>query len=337
MPLEDLRLLMVLAIAMAVGVLVYAVSPVLPRLCRRMGMVSQVTERSSHSIPTPHGGGIILPLVVSPVGLALTWLWPLPFKGYLSVLMLGGLFVAYVSWLDDRHELSPRVRLACHLMAVAITLFLLPQLFDFMPLWLEKFILIFGWAWFVNLYNFMDGADGHATSNAIALGLGLAVIVPVFAPLALVLAVACIGFLRVNGPPAKVFMGDVGATWLGYLIAGLFLLAAVDDTFNVIWPLATLPLVFAMDATTTLIRRVMQGHQPWQPHKTFWFHRFLALGYTHRQLITRVAVLNVILFLCAWSGYALNLPAAGFFAGMLVLCAAACYIRAREKACLKGR
>lgn len=332
----DLRLVVMFTVAALVGILVYALSPRLVAYCRRMGAVAQVTERSSHTVPTPIGGGAILPMVVVPVGLALTWLWPLPFKGYLSVLLLGSLLVAYVGWLDDKHELSPRLRLFTHLFAVAITLFLLPQLFDFMPLWLEKLVLLFGWAWFVNLFNFMDGADGLATSQAIALGLGLSVVVPAFAPIGLMFAAACTGFLRVNGPPAKVFMGDVSSTWLGFVIAGLFLLAAVDDTMNVVWPLATLPLVFAADATTTLIRRILQGHKPWQPHKTFWFHRYLAQGHSHANLVGRVALLNLVLFLIGWLAYLWHAPVVGFLLGLLVICAAACYIRAREKALHRG-
>lgn len=332
----DARLAVMVATTAFVGILMYLLSPMVVGFCRRMGLVSAVTERSSHTIPTPHGGGILLPLVVTPVALALTWLWPLPFKGYLSVLLLSGLLVAYVSWLDDRHELSPRIRLLIHLFAVAITLFLLPQLFDFMPLYLEKVLILFGWTWFVNLYNFMDGADGLATTQAIAMGLGLSILVPELAPVGLVLAAAGTGFLRVNGPPAKVFMGDVGATWLGFIIAGLFLLAAVDDTVNVIWPLATLPLVFATDATTTLVRRVLQGHKPWEPHKTFWFHRFMALGHTHGQLVASVAGLNLVLFLCGWLSYRSGKPFTGFLAGLLVICAVACYIRAREQAKHRG-
>ncbi len=294
-------------------------------------MVAQVNARSSHTLPTPLGGGVVLPLVVVPLGLALTWLWPMPFKGYLTVLLLGSTLVAYVGWLDDRHELSPRIRLLIHLVAVAITLSLLPRLFDFMPIWLEKGFILFGWAWFVNLYNFMDGADGLATSQAVAMGLGLSVVVPAFAPLGIMLAVAAAGFLRVNGPPARVFMGDVCSTWLGYTIAGMFLLAAADDTLNVIWPLATLPLVFAADATTTLIRRVSQGYKPWEPHKTFWFHRYMALGHSHAQLVLSVAILNLILFLSGWSAYTLGYPMVGFLSGVLVLCAVAWYIRAEEK------
>lgn len=328
---SDVRLTAMFLLAALTGTLVYIVSPFVAVYCRKLGMVAQVNARSSHTVPTPLGGGVILPLVVVPVAMALTWLWPLPFKGYLSVLLLGSMLVAYVGWLDDRHELSPRLRLVTHLFAVAITLVLLPRLFDFMPLWLEKVILLFGWAWFVNLYNFMDGADGQATSQAIAMGLGLSVVVPAFAPIGLLLAAACTGFLRVNGPPAKVFMGDACSTWLGYTIAGLFLLAAADDTLNVIWPLATLPLVFAADATTTLLRRIRQGHKPWEPHKTFWFHRYLALGRSHGQLVTSVAILNLVLFLSGWSAYALHYPMVGFFGGVLVLCAVAWYIRAEEK------
>lgn len=316
----------------AVMLVSWLVAPFTIQLCRRLGMVAAVVARSSHSVPTPHGGGFLMPLLFIPVGLALTWAWPMPFKGYLTMLLLAGALVAYVGWLDDRHELSPRFRLVIHLLAVAVTLALLPRLFDFMPLWLEKAILMFGWAWFVNLYNFMDGADGLASSQAVAMGIGLSVVVPVFAPLGLLLAAVTLGFMRVNAPKAKVFMGDVGATWLGYTLAGLFLLAAVDDTFNIIWPLATLPLVFAADATSTLFRRIVTGHKPWEPHKTFWFHRYLALGRSHLQLVRTVAFINLSLLALAFAFHKLGHPGWGFVVGVLEICAIAWYIRHREKA-----
>lgn len=312
--------------------LAYLLAPFAVDLCRRYGMVAPVVARSSHTVPTPHGGGFLLPLLVTPLGLAVTWLWPMPFKGFLTMLLLAGALIAYVGWLDDRHELSPRFRLIVHLLAVAVTLALLPRLFDFMPLWLEKALLMFGWAWCVNLYNFMDGADGLASSQAVALGLGLSVVVPSFAPLGLLLAAVTLGFLRVNAPKAKVFMGDVGATWLGYIITGLFLLAAVDDTFTIIWPLATLPLVFVADATTTLVRRIATGHKPWEPHKTFWFHRYLALGRSHHQLVCAVAAVNISLLALALGFYAAGFPAGGFAAGVLEIGAIAWYIRHREQA-----
>jgi UDP-N-acetylmuramyl pentapeptide phosphotransferase/UDP-N-acetylglucosamine-1-phosphate transferase len=317
-------------IAAAAGGLVWLLAPLVVAFCRRQGLVAGITHRSSHSTPTPHGGGIIFPLVVVPVGLFLTWWWPLPFKGYLSVLLLGSSLVAYVSWLDDKHELSPRLRLIVHLLAVAIALFLLPPLFDFMPLWAEKVLLILGWGWFVNLYNFMDGADGLATTQAIVLSLGLALLVPAFAPLALVIAAVAVGFLRVNWQPARVFMGDVGSTWLGYVLGGLFLLASVDDTFTIVWPLATLTLLFSGDATTTLIRRVVQGHKPWEPHKTFWFHRFLALGNSHARLVLAALVVNGVLLAIALISINIGQPFAGFIVGLLALAAVACYIRAAE-------
>ncbi len=317
-------LLVVLAVS-------YLVAPATVAACRKRGMVAPVVARSSHTVPTPHGGGFMLPLLVVPLGLMLTWLWPLPFRGYITMLLLGSALVAYVGWLDDKHELSPRFRLMVHLLAVAVTLGLLPPLFDFMPLWLEKTLLMFGWGWFVSLYNFMDGADGLASTEAVALGLGLSLLVPAFAPLGLLLAAVTVGFLRVNAPRARVFMGDVGATWLGYTLAGLFLLAAVDDTFTIIWPLATLPLLFAADATCTLIRRVATGHKPWEPHKTFWFHRVLALGYSHGQLVRAVAAVNVSLLAVAWLSLHVGYPALGFVAGVLEMCAIAWYICHRER------
>lgn len=322
---------MLVCSTLAAGLSVYAASPWLVGFCRRQGFVAAITARSSHSRPTPHGGGIVFPVVVVPLALWLVWFWPLPFRSYLSVLLMGSLLVAYVSWLDDRHELSARARLLVHLIAVAIALFLLPRLFDFAPIWLEKLVLMLAWGWFVNLYNFMDGADGLSTTQAICMALGLALLVPPLAPLALVIAAAAAGFLRVNWHPAKLFMGDIGSTWLGYMLGGLYLVAAVDDTVNVIWSLATLALVFCADATATLIRRLAHGHKPWEPHKTFWFHRYLALGNKHARLARRVAALNLGLFAIAYGSYRWGHPVLGFAAGLLVMAAVACYIRGQER------
>jgi len=309
----------------------YALSPWLVRLCARVGMVGEITERSSHRKPTPHGGGLVFPLLATPLWVVLTWYWPLPFRGFLGVLALGGLLVAYVGWLDDRHELGAHVRLFAHLFVVAIALMLLPPMFDFMPLWAEKILLMLGWGWFVNLYNFMDGADGLATTQAIFMGVALAFIVPAFAPLGLLVAAVAWGFLRVNAPPAKVFLGDTGSTWLGFMLGGLYLLAATDDTFTVIWPLCTIPLVFCADATSTLLRRILQGHKPWQPHKTFWFHRYMALGRTHMQLVRAVAWLNATLLIFAVVSLHFGVPPAGFLAGIVAMLGAAWYIRMLEK------
>lgn len=311
---------------------VWLLGPWAVRLCRGWGLMAcQSEERHIHKRPTPHGGGFVLPLVVTPLGLLAVWLLHLPFAEFLTVLLVCGMGVAWVGWWDDRHHLQPHLRLAVHLLAVGVGLVFLPQLFDFMPLGLEKLLLLLAWGWFVNLYNFMDGADGLAMSEAVFLSAALALVVPAFAPLALLVAGAGLGFLRVNFPPAKVFMGDVCSTWLGYVLGGLLLVGCSDDTWTVIWPLSTVTLVFCADATSTLIRRVATGHKPWEPHNTFWFHRYLHLGYGHRQLLVRVMGLNLLLLGLALVSLLAGRPALGLAAGGVVVVMAGVYIKAREK------
>lgn len=315
------------------GLLVWLLGPWAVRFCQARGlMASQAEDRHIHTNPTPHGGGFLLPLVVTPLGLVLVWSLNLPFAAFLTALLLGGLFVALVGWRDDVCHLQPQLRLAAHLLAVGVGLVFLPQLFDFMPLGLEKLILLLGWGWFVNLYNFMDGADGLAMSEAVFISAAAALLVPAFAPLALLITAAGLGFLRVNYPPARVFMGDVCSTWLGYVLGGLLLVCCGDDTWAVIWPLATITLVFCADATSTLIRRIATGHKPWEPHKTFWFHRFLHLGYSHRALLVRVVGLNMALLAVAYGFLKTGYPALSLPAGLVIVALAARHIRQREAA-----
>ncbi len=306
--------------------------------CRRHGLVAEVSARSSHHTPTPHGGGMLLPMVVVPLGLlAIWWLQP-PHDNFLYILMLASLGVAFIGWRDDHAPLDPQLRLAVHLPAVALALAYLPPLFDIfpqtmvVPWWVEKIILLLAWGWFVNLYNFMDGADGLASGNAVFLGCAVAILAPPFAPLALLVAAGAAGLQRVNGAPASIFLGDVGSTWLGFVLGGLLLVAAADNTWQLLWPLATVALVFCADATSTLVRRIAHGHAPWVPHKTFWFHRALRLGLSHRTLTVYVLVLNLGLLAIALITLAYGWPEIGFIVGLLLMAAVAWYIRAHEPA-----
>ncbi|MCP5405602.1 MAG: hypothetical protein H6922_05230 [Pseudomonadaceae bacterium] len=299
--------------------------------CTSHGLVANHDDRRSHTTPTPHGGGVVLVVLGVPLGLWAVWAFQLPYGWFLTVLLLASVMVAVVGFLDDKHEISARWRLAVHLLAVAVGIGFLPPMFDFMPLWLDKLILLLAWGWFVNLFNFMDGADGLASSEAAFMTLAVALFVPVFKPLALPLAGLSLGFLTVNWQPAKVFLGDVGSTWLGYVLGGLLLVACADDTWTLAWPLFTCTLVFTADATyTLLIQRLAQGHKPWIPHREFWFHRVLRLGYSHAQLAWRVAALNLLLLVIAIIGWAADAGIFTLLAGMLAVAVVAWRITSME-------
>ena len=335
--------MVVFGMALVVMVVVAALGPWVVGVCRQRGLVAAVTSRSSHRVPTPHGGGFVLPLVVVPVALGLVMWEGGTSAVFLKVLLLASLLVAFIGWRDDHAELDPQLRLAVHLPAVGLALAFLPPVFDVLPQqwvvpwWVEKVVLLLAWGWFVNLYNFMDGADGLASTEAVFIALGVALCVPALAPVAVVVAAAAAGLLRVNGPKARVFLGDVGSTWLGYVLGGLLLLGCAENTWQIVWPLAVLPLVFCFDATTTLVRRMAEGHRPWVPHKTFWFHRFLGLGYSHGQLVAAVAGLNVALFGVAWVAWQQGWPEVGFGIGLLAMVVIVCYIRAIERGIHHGK
>jgi UDP-N-acetylmuramyl pentapeptide phosphotransferase/UDP-N-acetylglucosamine-1-phosphate transferase len=324
---------MVLLLCLLVPMLVVAaLSPWAVRVCARKNLVVDVCDKRSHTNPTPHGGAFVL------VAVALLFMLPLLIfvggaydKAYMLVLLLASVPVAVVGWLDDVKGVSPSKRLVVHVLAVSIAVVMLPPLFDFMPLVIEKIILVLGWAWFVSLFNFMNGADGLAETQAIWSALMIMLLVPALAPFCAVLAGVCVGFLRVNWHPAKVFMGDVGSTWLGFMLAGLLLYGASDDTWRMIWPLAAVPLLFCYDATYTLMRRLAGGHNLWARHKTFWFHRILALGWRHDELVWGLLAANTLIALALLFEMRLGVRGLALAIGFVVVAGVSAAVQRTEK------
>lgn len=240
------------------------------RYARGRGLFDQPGERRSHTVATPRGGGI---------SIVIAMLLALLVFGYLDSglrpLMLAGavglLLVATVGWIDDHRPLSARLRLVVHavsagLLAAAVLLSghgALAALFAFAA------VLVL-----INVWNFMDGIDGLASSQAAIAALGYALVAAPGAPtwLALALAGACCGFLPYNFPKARIFLGDVGSGALGLLLALLLVVLLTDTDTGTgfgsrAWPLLVLPLAaFLVDASLTLARRVLRGEAWWQPH-----------------------------------------------------------------------
>ncbi len=140
--------------------------------------------------------------------------------------------------------------------------------------------------WMTNLYNFMDGMDGFAGGMTV-IGFGTLALLwggGPFAALAAVAAGAALGFLPLNFPPARLFMGDVGASVLGFLAGGL----AILGWKHAVVPLWASVLVFApfvVDATVTLARRMLRGERIWEAHRTHYYQRVVQLGWGHRRTV----------------------------------------------------
>jgi UDP-N-acetylmuramyl pentapeptide phosphotransferase/UDP-N-acetylglucosamine-1-phosphate transferase len=273
------------------------------------GRLELPNERSMHKVPVPVGAGLGI------VATALI-LWPL-WEGGIdrpshphAVLLATFAGLAVLSWLDDRHRLSPAVRFGIQTAAVALCLsWLAPdaQLAPAIPQVIERCVLGFAWLWFINLFNFMDGIDGLAGSEAIAIAVGYLALLT-FAGLdgplwrlALILAAAAAGYLLWNWHPAKVFMGDAGSVPLGFLLGWLML----DLTFRGYWAAAIiLPGYFWADATVTLVKRLLKRETPWQAHRQHYYQRAVLGGVTPRGVVCRVGTANALLVALALASVA---------------------------------
>jgi UDP-N-acetylmuramyl pentapeptide phosphotransferase/UDP-N-acetylglucosamine-1-phosphate transferase len=231
-------------------------------------------ERSLHSTPVPRTGGLGI-MAGAAAGLALARYEPL-------VLVLA-VALAAISIVDDRRGLPIALRFGSHAVAAAtFVLVCLPSVG-----WLAAATLTLATMWLVNLYNFMDGADGLAGGMA-AFGFGTYAAAawfggsPGFALSAASVAAAAVAFLAFNFHPARIFMGDVGSIPLGFLAASVGLLGWRDG----LWPLWFPVLVFSpfiVDASVTLARRVLRGERFWQAHKTHYYQRLVQIGWGHRK------------------------------------------------------
>jgi UDP-N-acetylmuramyl pentapeptide phosphotransferase/UDP-N-acetylglucosamine-1-phosphate transferase len=296
------------ALALIVGGFLsgWALTGIVTSRLRARAILDHPGERSSHAVPTPRGGGWGF---VVPTLLASAMLLSLRSAPLLVAVAGGATLLAIVCWWDDwRNARGAHVpitlRLAVQIVAVATVLIIIPadaRLFDeTMPLLVERALIAFAWAWLINLFNFMDGIDGLAASEAGAVGIGALLIGVLLAttgttmaavqamPL-LVLLGALVGFLLWNAPPAKVFMGDVGSIFLGFLL-GFFLLQLA---FAGAWAAALiLPLAFVGDASMTLLRRALRGEKVWRAHREHAYQRAVQRGESHGAVVLQFAAVN---------------------------------------------
>ncbi|PJK11078.1 lipopolysaccharide biosynthesis protein [Lysobacteraceae bacterium NML08-0793] len=234
-------------------------------LARRYALHRQLLDmpgeaRRNHQVITPRGGGIAMAVVMllACLGLAWThaqWAW--------AMVAAGLTLVAGIGWWDDHRPLAARLRLTVHLLA-AVLLAVAGIGFGW-PLWLCLCALVAAVA-LTNIWNFIDGINGLAASQALLVALLGAWLMGGAGQLfALALLGVCAGFLPWNFPRARIFMGDVGSGALGYLLAALWAMAAADD-FAHGW-LMTLPLsACVLDASLTLLLRIRRGEKWWQAH-----------------------------------------------------------------------
>jgi UDP-N-acetylmuramyl pentapeptide phosphotransferase/UDP-N-acetylglucosamine-1-phosphate transferase len=265
-------------------------------------------KRSLHTRPTPRLGGIAI-LLGGSAGLLVIWL----LQGYTVAgwpVFMAALVLALVSLADDRHTLSAGLRL---LVQVAVAAFLLFHYREPDPGILLLLGALLFLTWMINLYNFMDGMDGFAAGMSVFGFATFAILgwqagqMETALGYALV-AAACAGFLLLNFPPASLFMGDVGSTVLG-LLAGLAILQSHRAGLLPAWLGMLVFSPFIVDATVTLVLRMLRREQFWKPHKTHFYQRLVQNRWGHRRTV--LAEYTLMLACCGSALGGAALPLSG--------------------------
>lgn len=288
-------------------VAVVLISYLLTYVLRRYALAQQLMDipnaRSSHTVPTPRGGGMAFVMVFL---LSLPLLYALSIIPSTMLWALGGagLLIAIVGFLDDKQHIPARWRLLAHFTAAiwllywfygfpSITLFTL-----IIPSSITTLLAVFYLVWLLNLYNFMDGIDGIASVEAISVCVGGVICYLItghdlFIISPLLLAASVLGFLIWNFPPAKIFMGDAGSGFLGIVLGGLSIQAAWLSIESFIAWLILLG-VFIVDATWTLIHRVLRSQKIYEAHRSHAYQFATRIIGGHLPVTMAILVINLV-------------------------------------------
>ncbi len=271
-------------------------------------------ERSSHTRPTPRGGGIAI-VFVTLFGVWILSPGPVSSRFFYTI---AALLIAIISLFDDLRSLSNRVRFVVHILAAVLAILIfgyfdilkVPSLGDFKLSAIGMFITFFWIVGLTNAYNFMDGIDGIAGGQAVVAGVGWAILgsiwqLPLVSVLGLLLAASSLGFLGHNWPPARIFMGDVGSAFLGYNFAVLAVIAAQTNSlaplvgFLLVWP-------FVVDTGYTFIRRLSKRENVFSAHRSHIYQRLVISGLSHKRvssLYISLAALGLVTALAFVMGF----------------------------------
>jgi Fuc2NAc and GlcNAc transferase len=273
-------------------------------LAARLGIVAVPNERTLHKGIIPRGGGAVVVLVFL-AGLAVLYAGgELPVRWFLA-LFVGGAAVSGVGFVDDIVNLSTKTRVVIHAVVAAWavacvgpvrSLDLGFAVIELGPL--GHALTVLALMWMINLYNFMDGIDGMATSGAVWFCLVAAAILewqggsPLATPLAL-LGAASLGFLLFNWPPARIFLGDSGSGCYGYVF-GVFIVVTVSAGELSLWTWLILLGYFVGDTTTTLLIRMRRVPRFWGTHRSHAYQNLARVWQSHRRMTGLVLAVEAL-------------------------------------------
>ena len=282
--------------------IVVVVSFLLTELIRRYtlkkNLIDTPNDRSSHTVPTPRGGGLSIVVIFL---IAISFVDSLPSDIFIA-LIGSGVIIAAIGFWDDHSHVPAKWRLLVHFTASFWVLYWLGGITEFQvfntsinPGFLGLVLVAFLFVWLLNLFNFMDGIDGIAASETIFVMCGGAF----FSWLdgsdsltltSLILASSTLGFLILNWPPAKIFMGDVGSGFLGLMI-GVIAYASILEGGSV-WIWLILLAVFLVDSGVTLLRRILNGEKWYEAHCSHAYQH-AAKRWGHKKITLSVILINL--------------------------------------------
>lgn len=272
-------------------------------------------ERSSHIVPTPRGGGLVIALITL-LGTFVYWLYePLSLSySALGGYLLGALLIGGVSWIDDLRSVPSAWRLGVHVLGALSCIVgagywhtLITPLGTIELGWIGFLTTLLWLVGLTNAYNFMDGIDGMTGAQAVLAGAGWTLLAwlttqPLLIMLALLVSASSLGFLVHNWSPASIFMGDVGSAFLGYTFAAIAVLASQAHP-SLMLSGAVLQWLFIFDTGFTLLRRVLRGENVFTAHRSHLYQRLVIAGDSHRAVSTLYTLCGAlgILVALAWA------------------------------------
>jgi Fuc2NAc and GlcNAc transferase len=291
------------------------------RIAIRQAIMDIPNDRSSHTLPTPRGGGLA---IVITWFLAIVYLYlykqiePRLFFAFLS-----GIPLVIISFMDDVMTLKPGIRFLFQSLSAILALYFLQGLkvvdvgfYSLTWTWAWTPIAFVGILWSINLFNFLDGIDGYIGAEIFFIGLAIALFFNI--SLGITLALAVLGFLVWNFPPAKIFMGDVGSTLLGFNVAILAIWYQNAGEASIL-SFLILAAAFWFDATITLLRRWGNKEKLSEAHRKHAYQRLVQSGLSHKQVTLGLCVFNLGLLVLAFLSLEYQRYVLVFF-GLSLLC-----------------
>ena len=297
---------MIISLSICVLLGSLAITRLLINNSSKIAAVDIPNERSSHSKPTPRGGGLAF-VTASILGFLFLFFRNEVPRSEITAVAIAGLLVAFAGYLDDHQRIAgATIRLIFHSVGALIIVGVvgLPTKLEILGLSIENNLLlsILGFlylVWLLNLFNFMDGTDGIAGVEAVfvcAAGAFLNLNSTAnftHSASALIIAASTLGFLFYNWSPAKIFMGDIGSGYLGIVIGGLSLMSAQQNP-DLIWVWIILIAVFVSDATITLIRRLTRKQKPHIAHRSHAYQHLAIQWNSHAKVAITISVVNLV-------------------------------------------